>query len=179
MKKGEARIIITENVASAPAFQATISSEPECGYSGGIVKNSPGEILFRIKPTKDPCYYEIVQKNSKPSQHELKYTPVDIESCCVFSLMVERDYYFVKNKTYINFKKSLKKPFYFEIKDQTKYSVHCYITQQRNFAHELYESNWPLSNGYQENLAGQFFIKLSIDEKEVKAMRNNCVKKKR
>jgi len=186
----EGRIEITEDIPESSSFQNIMSSMliPKCGYSGGTVTKTPGQISFRPKPTKDPCYYEVVQKDTKPSEHQFRYTPspANYKKCCDWQFIDQMTYKFVNTpyKASLDFKKDPNKPFYFSIESERNFSSRCLqapqsaIKEEHGKWHPQHNNNWPMTNGYRETFGTSTYL-LYIDEKEVNKLRDNCLKRKK
>jgi hypothetical protein len=186
----EGRIEITEDIPESSNFMNIMSSMliPKCGYSGGAVTKKPGQISFRLKPTKDPCYYEVIQKDTKPSEHQVRYTPspANYENCCDWQFINQMTYKFVNApyKVSIDFKKDPNRSFYFSIESQKNFLNRCLQAPQSTIKeehaewHPQHNNNWPITNGYRETF-GTFTYMLYIDEKEVTRLKDNCFKRKK
>lgn len=187
----EGQIKITEDLSAQPKYPFSHMILPQCGYSGGVKKKSPGFISFRLKPTKDPCIYDIIQKETKPAEYEDRYIPSDLKHYCDWRISFQKHYRFSNTpyKTYIDFRKNLNNPLFFTIES----NIIKGLAQCLNVPHPLanldfsssnwtgqHNNNWPLKDGYREDFPqGAIIYELSIDEKEVNRLKENCIKKKK
>lgn len=177
----EGKIKITIDLTPWHIISGLLQDE-ECQYKGGPIKKEPGYLIFRLRPTKDPCIYEVEEKDSIPSIYEERYIPVDTEHCCIFSYREERMFKF-SGKPVVNFNKSLNKPFFLTIDNSGKSIINCPpappITQSFPWGEgsQGYPS-WPLKNGYVDDIIKSMKYELIIDDKEVEKLIKRCTKKR-
>jgi|GEM_PF-1922517 len=185
-----------------PLYDVTLFAlnwENDCGYTGEVVYENPSIINFRLKPSKDPCYYEVVQKESSPLKYEYVFTPADRDICSKMTQTYEGNFR-LKNAV-VNFRKNSQRPFSFEIDNKYKASTVAetlgappIVIQNENDWSGLTGGEWPLINGYRSPVPEVFetyiifggdgmggigyYVELQINEKEVQSLRERCLKKK-
>ncbi|GAB6184176.1 hypothetical protein [Thermodesulfovibrio hydrogeniphilus] len=159
---------------------STLLNVPRCQYTGKNVKSVPGVISFRLKPTKDNCYYEVVTNEAKPSDFEFEYIPLGEKRCFHFSVLNNSEYRL--DKAYVDFRKNHQKPLYFSTSANWKtwIKVHNYPisipdTQSQGWKPH-HGNNLPLIDGYKDDVLPLY--NLRIDEKEAKKLLEKCQKKK-
>ncbi|MBM4141617.1 MAG: hypothetical protein FJ242_09105 [Nitrospira sp.] len=187
-------IYIQEDLSSDPNYPFVRMHEVQthCGYKGGVMKKTSGRISFRLKPTRDICVYEVVQKDTKPSEYEDRFVPTNPKkkkSCCDWRFTVQKDYRFSDTpySPSVNFRKNLSKPFFVSIDSKRRCLQECLniphplakIDCSDNNWQGLHNNNWPLVSGYQDSLRDVIIFELNIDEKEINRLKENCIKKKR
>ena len=173
--------------------------ENDCGYTGEVVYEHPSKINFRLKPSKDPCYYEVVQKEPTPLKYKYVFTPADMESCAKMTQTYEGNFR-LKNAV-VNFRKNSQRPFSFEIDNKFKASTlvetlsapPIVIPNESDWSAGL-GGKWPLIDGYRTPVPEVFesyiivggegvggiggYMELKIDNKEVQRLKERCFKKK-
>lgn len=183
----EGKIRITEDWSALPSHPLKAQLVmPICGYQGGSTKKVPALLAFRLKPTKDPCVYEIVDKGGSASIYEERYVPSN-RNCC--------DYQYASSKLYrlsdkpapsvVNLRKSPEKPLSVSISNRHTYTAECLNAPPKSPLRkidysgewDLHNNLWPLKNGHVDDIKTSRF-ELIIDEKEVKELKNRCARGK-
>ncbi|MCP9456638.1 MAG: hypothetical protein NNA18_11090 [Nitrospira sp.] len=181
----EGKIRITEDWTSSHPLKSMLVM-PNCGYQGGATKKVPAFLAFRLKPTKDPCLYEVIDKGSSPSVYEERYVPSN-RKCC--------DYQYASSKLYrlsdtpapsvVDLRNSPEKFLSVSITNRHTYTAECLNAPPRSPLRkidysgewDLHNNLWPLKNGHVDDIKTSRF-ELIIDEKEVKELKNRCVRGK-
>ncbi len=161
-------------------LSSVLLNVPKCNYSSTVLKNVPAVIKFRLKPSDDPCRYEVVQKGTAPSSSECLNTPSDMKHCLKFSISHQADYRLTE--AYVDFRKNPDRPFFFSTDIQAKISIKFLnvpappMPDRETGWQPHHGNNWPLADGYQDEVLPLY--QLRIDEKEVDRLKENCLKKK-
>lgn len=183
----EGKIKIEEDWSSLPANPINPRSgmsPPQCAYTEGPINKTPGWITFRLRPTKDPCMYEVVEFDKTPSVYNERYIPAN-RKCCDYKYHSQKNYKLTSDgtgKTIVDFRNNPARPLSVYISNTQSYTAECLnfpLMPKIDYSGDwdLHNNAWPLKNGFVDDIRSAKF-ELVIDDKEVEKLRNRCKKGK-
>lgn len=191
----EGRLIFLTN----PEFK--IPPSPPCFFKFKVTQ-TPASIYFRLEPTDNPCYFEVVEWKSTPQEFEEIFAASNPQ-CCSPTTLGERHIRFIyatkragpfltispdekvrdryKLKTFVDFKRDMERPFFFALEFLERGYSKCGEYQVNPLDEKwypLHNNNWPLIDGYRETF-GKYTYKLQICNQHVERIKEKCQENKK